>query len=70
MPSQLLYHPRRDALLTQISNKRASIAAVNYRVESMKSQQIFPIMDDDEFLEEMKQCFYLYLGIKPKTNNN
>jgi|AP95_1055475.scaffolds.fasta_scaffold16541_1 AcrR family transcriptional regulator len=47
-----------------------SIAAVNYRVESMKSQQIFPIMDDDEFLEEMKQCFYLYLGIKPKTNNN
>ena len=45
-----------------------SIAAISYRVESMQSQQIFPIMDDDEFLEEIKHCFYLYLGIEPKPS--
>lgn len=41
-----------------------SMAALSYRVESLQSHQIFPIMSDDDFIEELKHCFYLYLGIE------
>ncbi len=41
-----------------------SMAAFNYRIESVQSNKIFPVMDDKEFINELKHCFYLYLGLK------
>jgi AcrR family transcriptional regulator len=41
-----------------------SMAIFSYRVESMQTNKILPAMDDNDFMEELKYSFYLYLGIK------
>lgn len=45
-----------------------SMAAFSYRVESIQANKILPVMAEQDFMEELKRCFYLYLGITPKTN--
>ena len=42
-----------------------SMALFSYRVESVQSSKILPVMNEKEFMEELKYCFYLYLGIQP-----
>lgn len=44
-----------------------SMAAFSYRVESIQANKILPVMAEKDFMEELKYCFYLYLGIKPKS---
>jgi AcrR family transcriptional regulator len=42
-----------------------SMAAFSYRVESIQANKILPAMPEKDFIEELKYCFYLYLGVKP-----
>ncbi len=47
-----------------------SMAAFNYRVENIQANKILPVMGEDDFMEELKYCFYLYLGIEqPKQTD-
>jgi len=42
-----------------------SMAIFSYRVEAVQTNKILPVMNEKDFMEELKYCFYLYLGIQP-----
>ena len=46
-----------------------SMAAFSYRVESIQANKLLPVMPEEDFIAELKHCFYLYLGVQPKTKN-
>jgi AcrR family transcriptional regulator len=43
-----------------------SMAAFSYRIDSIQANKILPVMPEEDFMVELKHCFYLYLGVTPK----